>query len=138
MWLKAMRKLWLPTRVALPGLVPRWMVTYSRMQVVVADDGVALFAGKGVILGVVAHDGPEADEVVRPDGGVGADVGVGQDAGAGADGAGAVNDDPRPHLNVGRQFHPGGDLGAGVNGHRGPSPGQVPGDSNISETCTCS
>ena len=54
--------------------------------VVVADDGVALLPGEGVILGVVAHDGPEADEVVLPDGGVGADVGVGQDAGAGADG----------------------------------------------------
>ena len=104
----------------------------------VADNGVALLPGEGVILGVVADDGPEADEVVLPDGGVGADVGVGQDAGTGADSRGAVNDHPGAHLNPRRQLHLRGDPGGGVNGHLNPSPGRVPGDSSISETCTCS
>ncbi len=87
-------------------------------EVVIADDGVALLTGEGVVLGVVAHDGPEADEVIFADGGVGADVGVGQNPGAGPDAAGAVNNHPGAHRHVRGQFHGGGYPGARVNGHR--------------------
>src|SRR5208337_1555329 len=105
-------------------------------EVMVADDGVALRALEGVVLGLVTNDGPEADEVVLADGGMGTDIGVGQDAGAGPDAAGAVDDDPGTHRNVGGQFHVGRDVGAGVNGHRGSSPGSVPADIDISRNCS--